>query len=162
MSDEAPDGARQYIDCLVIAARLGDQPLCLDSGPLIDYIVRQQPVTSLLEPILLSPGVSIVISTITLAEVITRPAIAADTARVQAIRSALLALPKLEIIGVTQAHAVEAAFVHATTGLKLADAAVLAAARLADASALLGNDRLWRSKPLGVPYHHVDDILALA
>jgi len=41
-------------------------------------------------------------------------------------------------------------------------AAIIATARLAGATALIGNDRQWRNKPLGVVYHHVDDILALA
>ena len=40
------------------------------------------------------------------------------------------------------------------------DAAVVATARLANASALIGNARQWRHKPLGVPYHHMDDIVA--
>ena len=26
---------------------------------------------------------------------------------------------------------------------------------------LIGNDHRWKNKPLGVPYHHLDDILAL-
>jgi hypothetical protein len=60
-----------------------------------------------------------------------------------------------------QTHAIETAFVRAETRLKLPDAAIVATARLADAFAILGNDRQWRPRPLGVPYHHMDDILAL-
>lgn len=84
-----------------------------------------------------------------------------DMARVAAIHRALLALPGLTIIDFDQRHAVEAALVRGLTGLRLPDAAVIAAARLAGAGALVGNDRQWRNKPLGVPYHHIDDILAI-
>ncbi len=60
-----------------------------------------------------------------------------------------------------QKHAIETAYVRAATGLKLPDAAIVATALLAGAVALIGNDRQWRNKPLGVPYHHMDDIVAL-
>ena len=68
----------------------------------------------------------------------------------------------MTIIDLDQRHAIEAAYVRAATGLKLPDAAIIATARLARATTLIGNDRQWRNKPLGVTYHHMDDILALA
>ncbi len=161
MSDDLGTGPRDAIASLVLAARLDGHPICLDSGPLIDYLARQRPVTDLLDPLLLDPAVPVVISTITLVEVLGRPALAGDTAVIGAIRRALLALPAFRIVDLDQAHAVETALVRAGTGLKLTDAAIIATARLANASALLGNDRQWGTKPLGVAYHHVDDLLAL-
>jgi PIN domain nuclease of toxin-antitoxin system len=74
----------------------------------------------------------------------------------------LAKLAPVTIVDLDQRHAIETAYVRAATGLKLPDAAIIATARLAGAAALIGNDRQWRNKPLGVAYHHMDDILALA
>jgi hypothetical protein len=41
------------------------------------------------------------------------------------------------------------------------DVAIVATARIANAVGLIGKDRRWRAKPLGVPYHYLDDIIAL-
>ena len=161
MSPPLASGAQAYIAGLCRAAVGGGQPICLDSGPLIDYVALQEPVATLLRPLLEAPDVPVVISAISLAEVVGRPAMAGDTARVAAIHQALLALTGLTIVDFDQRHAVEAALVRGLTGLRLPDAAVIATARMAGAGALVGNDRQWRNKPLGVPYHHIDDIMAV-
>ena len=160
MSGLAPSGAQRILDGLTRQAALDLRPLSFDSGPLIDYIIRVEPVTSLLRSVLSNPSVSVVISAITLAEVVTRPASQGDLARVSIIHNGLLAIPHLRIADLDQPHAIETAIVRGQTGLKLPDAAVVATPRLAKASALIGNDRQSRHKPLGVPYHHTDDILA--
>ena len=129
-------------------AAFNRRPLSFDSGPLIDYITRVEPVTSLLRSVLLDPSVPVVISTISLAEIVTRPANQGDLARVRTIRTGLLAFPLLQIVDFDQTHAIEAAIVRGQTALKLPDAAVVATARLANAVALIGNDRQWRHKPL--------------
>jgi PIN domain nuclease of toxin-antitoxin system len=154
-------GARQYVARLVADAVARSHPICLDSAIVIAHISRAQPVDSLIAPVIRDPSVRIVLSTVTLAEAVGRPASHGDHVRVQAIRRALLALPGTTIVDLDQDHAVETAWVRAMTGLKLPDAAIVATARRAGAGALLGNDRQWRGKPLGVPYHHMDDILAL-
>lgn len=64
------------------------------------------------------------------------------------------------MVPVDHPHAIEAAIVRSRTGLKRPDAVIVATARRAGASALIGTDRQWRTKPLGVPDHHIDDILA--
>lgn len=153
--------ARHYIARLVADAVARSRPICLDSAVVIAHISGAEPVASLIAPIVLDPNVPVVLSTVTLAEAVTRPAINGDHPRVQAIRRALLRLPGATIVDLDQAHAVETAWVRAMTNLKLPDAAIVATARRAGASALLGNDRQWRARPLGVPYHHMDDILTL-
>ncbi len=115
----------------------------------------------LLAPLVQSPAVTIVLSTVTLAELVVRPARAGDFARVRALHAALRGLPAVALVDFDQAHALEAAAVRAETNLRLPDAAIVATARLAAASLLLGNDRQWRTRRLGVPYHLVADILAL-
>jgi PIN domain nuclease of toxin-antitoxin system len=152
--------ARTTLARLTEAARRDRRPICLDSSVLIDFIADQDPVASLLEPILLTPSVPKIISAVTLAELLTRPAQQRDALRVRTVHGLLRSLPGLSIVALDQRHAVETAQVRAETGLKLPDAAIVATARLAGAGALIGNDRQWRHKALGVPYHHMDDILA--
>lgn len=161
MNDRPTENAERYLGRLMLGAILSGSPLCLDSGPLIDYIARNEPVTALLAPLMRDPRVPVVLSVVTLTEVVTRAASDGDGVRVEAIHRALLGTPGLRIVDLDQDHALATARVRAETGLKLPDAAIVATARLAGAGALLGNDRQWRGRPLGVPYHHLDDILAL-
>lgn len=153
--------AADFVRRLAARSIRSGRPLCFDSSALIDYFAGNDPIASLLRPLLKAPEVAVVVSTISLAELITRPAMANEQHRVDAIHAALLALPGSRIVGLDERHALETAFVRAETGLKLPDAAIVATARLAGASALLGNDRRWRTTALGVPYHHIGDILIL-
>jgi PIN domain nuclease of toxin-antitoxin system len=118
-------------------------------------------MAALLRSLLLHPDLAIVISTITLAEVTARPAREGDIKRVTSVHRSLRALPRMRIIDYDQQHAIATAYVRGQTQLKLPDAAIVATARLANAFAIIGNDGQWRNRPLGVPYHHMDDILAL-
>jgi predicted nucleic acid-binding protein len=137
------------------------QPICLDSSVLIDYAAPNEPVASLVEPLLIAPDVPVVISVVSVAELVTRPARTGDFALVRSLLDGLLRLPALTIVDFDWDHAVDTARVRAETNLRLPDAAIVATARRADASALLGNDRKWRTRRLGVPLHLVGDILAL-
>lgn len=56
-------------------------------------------------------------------------------------------------------QAVEASLVRAHTRLKLPDASIVAAARVSGAIAIIGNDRVWKSKSLGIQYIHLDDVV---
>ena len=125
-------------------------PLSIDSAPLIDYFAGGEPISSLLDPLLQDPTIQVVVSTIALAELVTRPVTQGDQARVSDTRRALLRLPGLTLVDLDERHAIETAHVRAATGLRLPDAAVVATARLASASALIGNDRQWRRKPLSL------------
>jgi len=154
-------GARLHVASLADRASATARPLALESAALIDYFAGNEPVAALLDAPLRSPSVPIVVSTIALAELVTRAAATGIRHRIDARRAALQGLPGLVLVDLDQEHAIETAIVRALTGLKLPDAAIVATARLAGASALLGNDRRWKTAPLGVSYHHLDDILAL-
>lgn len=160
MSGRFLERALSYVDHLAAEAQAASRPICLDTTAVIAYLTSAQPVAPLIERLIEDPGLPIVVSTITLAEAVGRPAMRGDRRRDGAIHAALLASPALSIVDLDQRHAIATADVRAATGLRLPDAAIVATARLAQASALLGNDRQWRLKPLGVPYHHIDDILA--
>lgn len=75
------------------------------------------------------------------------------------IVASINALPALEVIEFDQAHAVETAAVRAETRLKFPDAAIVATARRAHAVALIGNDREWIGRPLGIAYVHMNHLL---
>lgn len=155
----ASTGPERYVARLVSAAVQTRRPIVIDSATLIDFLSKKAPVTALVRAILTHPQARKVISTISLAEMTTRLARASDDEGIATIQRDFAAVPRLSIVDLDQRHAIETAYVRAATGLKLPDAAIVATARLADASALIGNDRQWRNKPLGVDYHHMDDIL---
>jgi PIN domain nuclease of toxin-antitoxin system len=160
MRSVASAGARGFVESLVQNSVADHRPICLDSSAVIAYVTNAEPVAQLVARIIDDPIVLVVLSTVTLIEAVTRPAMQANRRRVDAIHAGLAGAPNLRIISLDQAHAIETAFVRAETGLRLPDAAIVATARLAGASGILGNDRQWRTRRLGVPYHHIDDILA--
>jgi len=149
----------RYVARLVAESVQTRRPIVVDSATLIDFLSNKEPVADLIDSILSHSQAAKVLSTISLAEMTTRLARAGDDEGIVAVRRDFAALPGLRFVDFDQRHAIEAAYVRAATGLKLPDAAIIATARLADASALIGNDRQWRNKPLGVAYHHMNDIL---
>ena len=159
-ASSASTGAEQYITGLIDEAVRIRQPIAIDSTGLISFLYNELPIAALIDSILSHPDAPKIISTISRAEMTTRLAIAGDHQAIAAIQRDFNEIPNLSIVDFDQRHAIEAAYVRAATGLRLPDAAIVATARLAEASALIGNDRQWRSKPLGVAYH-MDDILAL-
>jgi predicted nucleic acid-binding protein len=154
-------GARRFLDRLKQQALTTGQPLCLDTMIVIAYVSGNEPVASLIGPLLENGDLDVVVSAITLSEAVARPARAGDRKRVNQIAAALAALPRFHLVDFDRPHALEAAFVRGQTDLKLPDAAIVATARLANAISIVGNDRQWRNKPLGLPYHHMDDLLVL-
>lgn len=146
---------------LAAQAEATGNPVAFDSSGLIDYVSRNEPVASLLDPLLDSSPTPVVVSTVVVTELIVRPVRDGNTVRIDDILRRLRSIPHFSIVDFDQRHGIETATVRAQTGLKFPDAAIIATARLADASAILGNDRRWRTTPLGVPYHHIDDILAI-
>lgn len=158
----ATSAPRKYIDRLIADAARTRRPTVFDSAPLIDFLSRHLGLSTLVRTILLNREAPKAISTITLNEITTGAASILDHARVSEIWQFFADIPNMSIVDFDQRHAIEAAYVRAATGLKLPDAAIVATARLAGAIALLGNDRQWRNKSLGVDYHHMDDILGLS
>lgn len=117
------------------------RPVCLDSTASIAYFTPNRPAGSLVAGIIEYHRFQIVVSSVTLAEVVARPAKQRDGRRINEVQSTLLDLSGLRLVVFDQPLAIETAFVRARTGPKLPDAAIVAPARLAGASALLGTDR---------------------
>jgi hypothetical protein len=84
----------------------------------IAYVSAEEPPASLIAPLLEDMDLPIVVSAISLTEVVTRPARAGDAMRVYAVATALAALPRLHIIDFDRQHALEAAFVRGQTDLR--------------------------------------------
>lgn len=127
---------------------------------IIAFLSATEPYASLVASILEDESVRAVLSTITLSESVVRTARSGGMPGLETVAASLYALPNCAWMDLDRRHALETARVRSATGLRLPDAAVVATARLANACALIGNDRQWRGKDLGVPYHHMDDLLA--
>jgi PIN domain nuclease of toxin-antitoxin system len=155
-------GAIRYVDGLIHDAVSRRRPICFDSPALIPYVSGRQPYASLVAPMIEHTELAVVISAVTLAEILTPPESQTDRRVIEAVRRFVLAIPRLTVVDLDQSVAVEVAIVRAETGLKLPDAAAIATGRLTNSFAIVGNDRRWKNKPLGVPYHHMDDILAIS
>ena len=166
---EAADGGGCAVSpgSLVIARLARDaarfaRPIGLDTQALIGYVEDREPIASLLARIVDDPNVPIVISTVSIAELLTLPARSADRKVLDTLLFAIASLPGMTVHSIDERTALETALVRAQTGLKLPDAAIVATARLVNALAIVGNDRQWRNRPLGVAYVHLDDIMSIA
>ena len=106
-------------------------------------------------------GPGVLISTISLAEALVVPARTLGPVEIDRARAEIMRIFGLIIIPLDEECAMQTAVIRARTGLKFPDSAIIATAHVGDAYALIGNDRIWKNRDLGVPYHHLDDILAL-
>ena len=87
-----------------------------------------------------------IISSITLAELLTAPARAGDERALRDYELYLAHFPNLTIAPCDAATARQAARVRAQTGLRLPDAIVLATGHLAGADVVVSNDKRWEGK----------------
>ena len=85
-------------------------------------------------------------TTITLAEILTAPAKAGDRQASQDYELYLTRFPNLQIAPLDIALARETALLRGATGLRTPDAIQVAAARLANADAIITNDRRWAGR----------------
>jgi hypothetical protein len=161
ISEQPSFAARRSIQRIVEAAIRSDRPVAVDSSALILFLEDHEPYAQLLVPLLDAGGAEILISSVTVAEALVHPARLGAVTVLELARQAILKIPGAITIPLDNVSAVQTAIVRARTGLKLPDAAIIAAAQIGNACALIGNDRFWKNRDLGVPYHHLDDILAL-
>lgn len=153
--------ARRFIENTLARSAENNQPICLDSSALIANLAGEPPRSYLVRLILTHPDVTRIISTVSLTESMVRPARSGDLALIEKTWHDLRASPRFIIVAFDQEHALEAAIIRAETGFKFPDAVIVATARLANAFALIGNDRQWLNKQLGVTFLCIDDILSL-
>ena len=100
------------------------------------------------------------VTTVTLAEILTVPAKANDPAALQEYRLYLTQFPNLRMAVLDVALAAETATVRAETGLRTPDAVQVAAARVFGADAIITNDRRWAGRVLRPALVLLDDYAA--
>jgi hypothetical protein len=153
--------ARRYISELKNQAILQQQPIGLDASALIPLLENFPAYASLLSPLVRTTEPQLVISALTLTEVLVHAGRDRDLLEVRRVRQAVLGIPGIVCVSLDQGNAARTALIRASTGLKIPDAAVIAAALSMNAACVIGNDRIWKNRELGIPYHHLDDILAM-
>jgi len=104
------------------------------------------PLTSTILRAVESGAVAGLTTTITLAELLTRPAQAKDLRALRDYELYLTNFPNLTLVPLDAAMAREAALVRAATGLRMPDAVQIAAARINGADTMVTNDRAWIGK----------------
>jgi uncharacterized protein len=159
------DGSpREIGPATLVLARLArdsvrqSRPIAFDTPALIAYLDDVRPAATLLAPLFEDPSVPIVLSTVVVAEVLTLPAKIGNRDLFDSLQRSITELPGLLLLELDMRSASETARVRAQTELKLPDAAIIAAARLASAIAIIGNDRRWRNRQLGLPYFLLNDL----
>lgn len=135
--------------------------IAFDSSALIFFLERRATYAQLLLPLLNEAGPGVLISAVSLAEALVVPARDKNPVELDRVRAKIMEIPGLIVVPLDDEGAVRTAVIRARTGLKFPDSAIIAAAHIGDAHALIGNDRVWKNRDLGVPYHHLDDILAI-
>ncbi len=100
-----------------------------------------------------------VTSTVTLAELLSRPYRDGLVDRARELRAAVSALPGLELVDLSAEVADRAARLRGVTGLTLPDAVQVATGILAGAEALLTNDRQLQRAADALPVIVLDDVL---
>jgi predicted nucleic acid-binding protein len=139
------------------AAQLG-LPIALDSSALIALLTDAQPVGPLVAK-LTSTQIKLVLSAIVISESLVRTARYVERSFLESVALSLHTDPNFQVIPFGADQIVETALVRVETRLKFPDAAIVATARMAGAVAIVGNDRLWQTRPLGIQYIHLDDVI---
>ena len=121
------------VDTPVFSCHLSDHP-------------RYAPLTAVILAAIESGRVAGLISTVTVAEILTLPAQAGDQQAMQDYELFLTSFPNLRLAPLDLPLARETALVRAATGLRTPDAVQVAAARLYGADAIVTNDRRWAAR----------------
>jgi predicted nucleic acid-binding protein len=133
-------------------------PIALDSSALIALLTDEQPVGPLVAT-LTSRQVRVVLSAIVISESLVRTARFVERSFLESVAESLHTEPIFQVIPFGAEQIVETAIVRIETRLKFPDAAIVATARVAGALAIVGNDRIWQNKSLGIQYIHLDDVV---
>jgi predicted nucleic acid-binding protein len=135
--EELVQAVNQYhllvLDTMVFSHHLGGHP-------------RYSPLTRAILTAVESGQVEGLTTTITLSELLTRPAQANDQQAMQDYELYITRFPNLQLVPLDASLARETARVRAETRLRMPDAVQIAAARLYQADAIVTNDRRWLNR----------------
>lgn len=150
---------RNSIKRLMAQAIAYDRPIGVDASAMLEYLIDPGTLAHVVAPIFEDERVPMVLSTIAISEALVRPARQNDREYMNAIKRTLERRDRTIVVSFDGNQAIETAFVRAQTNLKLPDSAVIAAARMHNAIGIVGVDRKWRSRELGVPFYYLPDTL---
>ena len=136
-----------------------EQPIVLDTSALLEFFSGAPPFGPMVAEMLEDTSVPIVHSTVMIAEALVRPAGSGDRNLLNAVTTGLEHRPNTRIVSFDREQAIETAVIRAITNLKLPDSAVIAAARTHNAIGIVGSDRKWRTREIGVPFYYLPDML---
>lgn len=129
-----------------------DSVITLDSSAVLAYLDGEERIsgaaTHVIDVLVRSGRNQGLISAVTVTEALVRPFRLAESAHAGAIATIedfLRNFPNLTVVPVDYPVAREAAAIRALTGLRTADALVMATAGVSGASVLVGNDERWKS-----------------
>ncbi len=127
----------------------GMQLIALDTPVFIYHLAghpRYAPLTTVVLEMIETGQMAGITTAVTLAEILTAPARAGDRRALQDYELYLTRFPNLSIMPLDVALARETALVRGAAGLRTPDAVQVAAGRLANADAILTNDRRWADR----------------
>lgn len=144
---------------IVLERAINDEkPISLDSSALIAYLANEEPIAQIVAEVL-ETEVPVILSAIAVSESLVRTVQTYGLAFAETIMTSLQESDSVHLLPFGPAQLIEAAVIRAETRLKLPDAAIVATARVAGAIAIVGNDREWQNKALGIRYIHLDDVV---
>jgi predicted nucleic acid-binding protein len=138
----------------------GEQ-LLLDSNAFIYFLDGEEPYYGVLLPLfrrVQAGELSMIVSTITEAELLVRPERDGNEAARERIED-LLSEHGIFVVGVDRKIARRAAVIRAKTRMKLPDAIIVATALETDCDAIVGNDGKWEEKDVEIPFIRLGDVV---
>lgn len=139
----------------------GHERVAVDTSPLVYFLGddprRSAPVRALLDRAM-RQRVSLVLSAISVLELLVKPLRERDDRGAQIIRTLVYDPLRFTIVDLAPEVAEIAASIRAETRLSVADAAVVASGLARGCTALLGNDAQFRRLGDRMEYVHLDDI----
>ena len=146
------------IQRLIARAIASERPVAVDASAVLEFLINPGDSAQFVQQMFEDERLSILLSTVTISESLVRPARRNDLDGVIAIKRSLEQRPRTIVVPFDGEQAIETAIVRAQTNLKLPDSAVIAAARTHRAIGIVGADRKWLTRELGVPFYYLPDI----
>ncbi|HEX5139803.1 MAG TPA: PIN domain-containing protein [Dehalococcoidia bacterium] len=134
----------------------------MDTNAFIYFLGGEEPYFSILKPVfrrVQGGELSFIVSVITEAELLVRPERQEDELARERIAD-LLSEDGIYVVSVDRRIARRAAVLRGRSGLKLADAIIVATAIETGCDAVVSNDGEWGKKQIDIPFVGLDDIVA--
>lgn len=144
---------------LIDQAVLQQRPIVFDTSALLEFFSDTNAYGRFVGEILENFSIPLIYSTVTICEALVRPARSGDRSLVSTIQVSLESRPNTRIVSFDSTQALETARIRAETSLKLPDSAVVAVAVTWGGIGIVGSDRKWRTRELGVPFYYLPDML---